>query len=299
MIPPPESSDVSRPRPSQPPQGTGTAPAAGTETREPPPAEPADRGEAPGPITPGSVQPAPPGPQSAPPLGDSPRPPSDGQTGETGRGEEMGDRPGAHAQDAATGTRPPGAGETPADVPTVGEILKWLQENRRHAQEQRQMSRQLMERAREFADSLTPGQKEELRRRWLGDPAGRSTEAGVLPGSAATDPDARPGEPPFPVVEDLDLRQPTPGDTFISEWIDGPGAADPTARALRSSALQAARSSAERAVERGAVPSRYHRLIRRYFGRLPEAASSAGGPARDPDSGKQSAPPAPRGGGDP
>lgn len=82
--------------------------------------------------------------------------------------------------------------------------------------------------------------------------------------------------PPAPRVEgrdSIDLRGRAAGDV-VAEWFDDlpPGESAGTAEARVASRVESARRAAERAIDRSAVPSRYHELVRRYFGRLDEAA---------------------------
>jgi hypothetical protein len=93
------------------------------------------------------------------------------------------------------------------------------------------------------------------------------------------------GPPPFERFEDVDLR----GDgqvegRTIAEWLGPHGAEGEPGPPARGRALaRKAQTEAERAVEKAVVPSRYHKFIQRYFGRLQETVDKAA--AAEPASG--------------
>ncbi len=164
----------------------------------------------------------------------------------------------------------------PAGRPSLPQALRDLERVRREAQGQKALSRELQETARRLADNLTEEERQRLAAQWMqsGRAAGSQLEA--------VSPDR--GRPPgdealFDAREDVDLREEDasrPGRS-VARWSDpeggppdaGPGQAAPAAG---RAAAQRARMEAEQAVERAAVPSRYHRLIRRYFNKLAEPA---------------------------
>ncbi|MHC4775560.1 MAG: hypothetical protein ACYTBR_09880, partial [Planctomycetota bacterium] len=175
------------------------------------------------------------------------------------------------------------AGEQRQERPSVGEALRRLGRARRDAMERRQDSERLRQAARELADTLSEDEKRALAERWLPkqDPspgAGRVGE-GLL---QEQPPD---GTPPFDTIEDIDLR----GDDevegrIIAEWLDPEGAQGGPGPPARGRALaRKAQTDAERAVEKAVVPSRYHKYIQRYFGRLEETVDKAA--AAEPSSG--------------
>jgi hypothetical protein len=130
-------------------------------------------------------------------------------------------------------------------------------------------------------------------------PEGLSTAAGRPPGNESL----------FDGREDVDLRDENASvpERSVARWLDpeggppdpGPGQAAP---ATGRAAAQRARTEAEQAVERAAVPSRYHRLIRSYFNKLTESApptAPAGPPAAPPSAPPTDDAPAPGNGGSP
>ena len=92
---------------------------------------------------------------------------------------------------------------------------------------------------------------------------------------------------PFRDLEDIDLRDPDIGpDRVIAEWLSDeplegePGRTDQPGRAQR---IREAQDVAERAVDDSVVPSRYHNLIKRYFGNLGKTIDKASAPATGAD----------------
>ncbi|MHC4909834.1 MAG: hypothetical protein ACYTF9_08970 [Planctomycetota bacterium] len=77
-------------------------------------------------------------------------------------------------------------------------------------------------------------------------------------------------------IEDVPLPEsPTSSDDLTADWLDPSATPDPTSFGTPSPrSARAARRSAERAVEDTAIPRRYHRLIERYFRRLPSAPAT-------------------------
>ena len=80
---------------------------------------------------------------------------------------------------------------------------------------------------------------------------------------------------PFSDFDDVDLRDPEAGSLTVSEWLDESGAAAGPGTARRRTLARRARGTAEQAIEKSVIPSRYHDLIRRYFGRLEETVENA------------------------
>jgi hypothetical protein len=207
--------------------------------------------------------------------------------------------PGAQARPAPGGAEPaPGAprdeaaGAAPRN-PRPDDVLRELAERGRRADD----SRRLAERARAAASTLAEDMTEEERRRWSGAaPPDAAPPTPPLPdgsrgpdgGDRAGREPAEPGAPPpfnAGAGDTIDLTgDDATGDPAL-EWLgDGAtGAAGATARSR--SRLESAQQAARRAVEEEIVPRRYHRLIRRYFERLPETAAEArergGDPAGD------------------
>lgn len=207
--------------------------------------------------------------------------------------------------------------------PSMGELLRQIEKLRRSGSEQRDTAEKLREAARKLADTMTPEQKEALRRQWsgltreqqqeimrqLGDlaPPPEDTDPEQDPGAqhlpAPTPgpaPDAAEGAPPgserrgdgtstsatpedqrFTGFHDIDLRQGSggEGDLDLGQWLSGEPNADPATVEERRGTVRRAQAAAERAVERSAVPPRYHRLIQRYFRRLPEATGGTEAPS--------------------
>ncbi len=128
------------------------------------------------------------------------------------------------------------------------------------------MSERLREAARRLADTLTDQEKERLARSWLSEPGS----------GAGRDGGPQPPPLPFEGVEDVDLRGDQEPERLIAEWLDDelPGGQGQSGSRGRSR-VRAARSAAEQAVEKNVVPSRYHGLIQRYFGRLEETVEKA------------------------
>jgi hypothetical protein len=157
-------------------------------------------------------------------------------------------------------------------------------QRRRDAAEQ---NRDAAERAREAARRLAENMSDEERQRWLeqlrreaGDQRGPG--AGTGPGGPLT------GEQPAsiydnapPRSDDMDLRGDEQSGERIAEWIsDQPLDPDALRRGDPPSAdsIRRAREAAERAVDESAVPPRYHRLIKKYFGKF-KAQDTASGDA--------------------
>jgi hypothetical protein len=118
---------------------------------------------------------------------------------------------------------------------------------------------------------------EDERQRWreqmerqMGEPGGSG--AGTGAGGPLTD-EQRPSiyGDDAPQTDDMDLRGDEQSGERVAEWIsDQPLDPDALRRGDAPSAesVRRAREAAERAVDESAVPPRYHRLIKRYFGKF-------------------------------
>jgi len=108
------------------------------------------------------------------------------------------------------------------------------------------------------------------------------------PGAAASggDPRAPEGSPPESGLpepfasggqEDVDLRGHETADQIIAHWLTDQANPQPgsTAQTEGPQAVRRAQAVAERAVNDSAVQKRYHKAIKRYFGRLPETIQNA------------------------
>jgi hypothetical protein len=167
------------------------------------------------------------------------------------------------------------AGEHPQQRPSVGEALRQLERMRREATDRQHDSERLRQAARELADTLSEEEKRELADRWLPKPDTGPGPSRV--GAGRLDQQTPDGLPPFDTFEDVDLRPDEENEgQIILDWLDPLGADGEPAPPARGRALaRQAQTDAERAVEKAVVPSRYHRYIRRYFGRLEETVDRA------------------------
>jgi hypothetical protein len=106
-------------------------------------------------------------------------------------------------------------------------------------------------------------------------------EAGTQDAGEARDPNAPPLERDS--TDTVDLRGEESAERLIAQWLSDtpPESADSSARttgpasAAAAQRVQQAQKVAERAVNDSAVNKRYHRLIQRYFGRLPDVIEQA------------------------
>jgi hypothetical protein len=204
---------------------------------------------------------------------------------EPGKGDEerevIEEREAADDRDEAG--RPEGEGvdegqeHQPQQPRSARDAMREIEERRRSARDRREVSERLREQTRRMAESMD----EEQRRQWsaareqmqpgTGDEAGRDGRR-----TPPTD-EAAPLERDR--IEDIDARafEDDPGEV-IAEWLsDEPheiGDATPR-RAAPTERAREAQRVAERAVNEQAVPARYHELIRRYFGRLPDTVERA------------------------
>ncbi|MHC4426995.1 MAG: hypothetical protein ACYS0D_00125 [Planctomycetota bacterium] len=174
---------------------------------------------------------------------------------------------------AETEGAPPSEAERQRALRRVSRLLREMERAREEGREQREVSERLREAARELADTLSDEEKEQLARQWLGRQRGPATEGEGVEGVG--EPEGIPGAR----FEDLDLRGTDSPDLTISQWLTDEPGADPGAATARATAVGRAQRAAEQAVEKSVVPSRYHELIQRYFGRLPETADEAAAPS--------------------
>ncbi len=194
--------------------------------------------------------------------------------------------PPEHAPQGASDEKsaPPDAGAPPppANAPGVGDVLRRLAEKRRDAEGRQEMSERLRRAARQLSDSMTDQEKKRLAEQWMAKGAERGAGAGGDPsGGPGADTAADPARTVFDATEDVDLRGhgPSGEETVISEWL-GQESGDTEAPGGRARILVGrAQAEAEQAVEQSAVPSRYHALIRRYFGRLADTVDASAEPA--------------------
>lgn len=175
-------------------------------------------------------------------------------------------------------------------------MLRELQRMREAAERQGEMSEQLKRRARELADTMSPEEREALER-WAeaqrreqqpggdgmgpqppGDAASPGEERGITRGDRSNSPEAgrAPGTDGATSREStfgtdgkptrIDANDDAPAGTKVGELPGDdeflPGDIDPARIAQQN---LAARKAAERAIEQGEVPARYHRFIQRYF----------------------------------
>lgn len=200
-------------------------------------------------------------------------------------------------QPSSQGTDQPGA---------LGELIKAidkLQKPGQTAQERQQLARDLRRSAEEIMENATPEQRQrwqqmakEMAKQGAGDIARKSDRqssergsrnstvgsgAGLGPRHESNSPfstgghtwrsevvDARPSEQRATVQDD---------EKVVAEWMgDGVRTTGSTGTAEAVSRVRAAAGSAEKAIEQGTVSSRYERLLRRYFDRLPQRVQERG-----------------------
>lgn len=238
---------------------------------------------------------APTGEEAANPPGDRPGtpPPASGRP----PSEVAGRPPGEVPPDAATERRAesdrpqsPDANGRDRDRSrrSVSRMLRDLQKSREDQLQRLRASKRLREAAHRLADSLSPEEQERLVRQWLGDTPipPTTTTPTPTPIHGATDLGLRrqgdAGETLAAATEDLDLRGGEEPDTLIARWLaDKPGSGQPPATQRRQRIVRRAQATARQAVERSIVPSRYHPLIQRYFGTLPETVDRAASAAEN------------------
>jgi hypothetical protein len=139
---------------------------------------------------------------------------------------------------------------------------------------------------------MTPEQREQWSRQWQRETDGNSERDKLTDQlqkmlsdsqSSGAKGNARAGDPEESLAnaakEDVDLRGESPGEQVLAQWL---GEADDvssgaTGTATATQRVEQAQKAAERAVDDAAVPSRYHSLIKRIFGRLDETTRNAAG----------------------
>jgi hypothetical protein len=106
---------------------------------------------------------------------------------------------------------------------------------------------------------------------------GNGSQAGDEPRDARQGPPRRMNDV---TSEDVDLRGDELAQQPIMQWLNR-NAPDPSGRANTGDStgqVRQAQAVAERAVEESAVQKRYHKMIKRYFGRLNQTIDRASGP---------------------
>lgn len=202
--------------------------------------------------------------------------------------DQSGETP-SSAPAAGDDQRPPDAATQPGS--SISKMLRDLANRKQSAQRRQADSESLRKAARELAQKLTPEERREMER-WAksaaaelrrdaeapGSPNRRTNEPGTLAGAqtegTTPPPDASPAS-----THDIDLRDNDVGDQVIAQWLgrETPSDASATSGQIAQGVdpIRSAQRQAERAVNESSVPSRYHRYIRRFFGRLDQTAERA------------------------
>ncbi len=229
---------------------------------------PPTSGREPGEPQPGSPE------TPVPPRNDDQNPPSSGRAGE---------KPVPGETSPPSGTPDAAGAEAPERQPQAGpdrspaQTLRELAERRRSGEERHRTSERLRRLARELSEDLTDRERQRWARSWQRQSTGELRPDPI----GAADPQLAVHD-----VESVDLRGDEAADRLITEWLgreSGEGAPGRTDRGEARRLIRRAREGAQRAVNESGVPSRYHDLIRRYFGRLEETvrkASTGTPPAR-------------------
>ncbi len=175
------------------------------------------------------------------------------------------------------------------DMPGNRDAMKRLQEQiermgepAKKATKQEQSARTLRERANEMYRSASPADQEKLQRWVERAPQGKAQEAqgqgaGGKVGGQRTPKMNAPASPVDVATTPIDARKPAaqtpdrePRDQVVAEWLgDGEKHRGLSDQAAAQSRLQQAAESAEQAIGDRTVPSRYDRVLREYFKRLP------------------------------
>lgn len=202
--------------------------------------------------------------------------------------------------------------QQPQSRKSPAEIIRELQQRRDAVERWRNLSEQSKQRARELADRMSDEQKQrwarELQRQLseqeLRELMREADDAQPPLGPAGSRAGTEPGDKPQSDqpstytpegTETVDSRGDDEGaDQIISEWLSDqprPGEPETVRRPDDAEPVRRAQDFARRAVNESAVPRRYHPLIDRYFGRLPQAVedASAQTPSKDSESGAESA----------
>ena len=172
------------------------------------------------------------------------------------------------------GPQAEGRAEQDQAEPSPGEVIRQIERRRRMAERQHEAA----ERARRAASEMAENMTDEERRRWA-EQWQREFGTSAAGKGGLTSPD-RADAPTYAPdqMDELNLSEDEPAGRLIAEWLSderigrGAGATEPGPASQR---LGRAQRDAERAVEESAVPSRYHRFIQRYFGRLGETIDKA------------------------
>lgn len=176
----------------------------------------------------------------------------------------------------------------------IKQTLRELNERGESAEQARRQSEDSREAARELANQMTPQERERLEQ-WAREFERQDQD--MLPGNGrppgADEPAGRGGggedeanaldEEFFSAEEELDLREDATDQRTLAQWLADEQPADGEAGETTGGGnpiVAQAQRAAERAVNEGAVPRRYHDFIQRYFGRfrktIEQAAETAG-----------------------
>ena len=142
-------------------------------------------------------------------------------------------------------------------------------------------SEHLREAARELADTMTEQQRQRLVEQWMEAAEADPPDVGKPgPDDPTTDPGgdraaSSPQRSPFSRFDDVDLRGDEMADEVIAEWLSDAAVSRAPTRTGGRAAVRRARRAAAQARDKSGVPSRYHQLIQRYFGRLEETVEKA------------------------
>ncbi|MBX3406799.1 MAG: hypothetical protein KF869_08540 [Phycisphaeraceae bacterium] len=266
---------------------------------------------------PGDKQPAP--AEQPKPGQEGQQPQGPGQQAHRNQDVPQGTSPDQPGRQPAAEQAPPPGGErnVPGDIPeptpqAVERLAEQLQRMARDGDRQQQ-SAEAAKRAREQAEEIARGLSDDQLKRleqWAGalarqrpdvmeELAGQSPppderESPPRDGDSGGTGEARPDGTATPApsgprrTEIVDAR-PREGagrgserDHVVAEWLAPPREGDaPSAIAPRQRLLEAARS-AQKAVDDRAIPSRYDRLVQRYFRRLPERVEEAAAEQQGP-----------------
>lgn len=159
--------------------------------------------------------------------------------------------------------------------------MREVAERQQSAEQREQASERMRQASRRLA-----GRNEKQRDRWVGEStrdeqsiadAEGGANAGRTPSDSPSNQSA--GHTPNAESEPVDLTGAEPGDQTLAEWLSDENVDPenlPTGDSSSASQrAERARQVAERAVNDSVVHRRYHPLIKKYFGRLPETVESA------------------------
>lgn len=188
----------------------------------------------------------------------------------------------------------PGTTPSPQPPATPSELLRRLADRSNAAREQRQTSERLRQAARELAQRMTPQEREQWAQQWQRE-QGQSNDPDRNPlshgESNRTD---GPSSPPQSTAQHpltnyeadtKDIGGTDPGERTLAQWLSEAPPGEPLPSNTPSGATQRIRQAqqvAERAVDESIVQKRYHRLIQRYFGGLPQTVDKAVTPPAKP-----------------